>query len=479
MLKYFIILCFSILCGTAYGQNEKWSLEKCIDYAMEHNIQIKQSALNYNLAEVDRDQNVASSFPTLNASGSHGYNWGQTIDPFTNQFATDRIRSNNFNARSTLTIFNGFQTLNSIKQANIDMETRKADLEKMRNDISLNVANAYLNILFNMEFLAIAEYNLENTTSQLERTQKLVNAGSLPQGDLLQIEAQQATDSASLISAQNNLRLSYINLTQILQLTPAEATDFEIQRPGENVVENTEVTADLESVLNSALNRMPEMKSAEANLMSAETGLSISKGQRSPNLSMSYSIGSGYSGANNIPVGDPVNLGQIPIGVVEGTGQTVLSAEPQTTYTEFDTKPFNDQIQDNFNQSLFFSLNIPIFNGLNTHSNIQRSKINVENAQLELAATRNQLLQNVQSDFFDMLAAYENYRAAQKSVEAQEKAFDYAKVRYEAGAMNSVDYTNARILLDNARADLIRNKFDYIFKAKVIDFYRGNPIKLE
>ena len=478
MLKYTWILLFTFALTSGQAQDEKWSLRQCIDYALENNIQIQQSALNYELAEIDKTQNVAGAFPSINASGSHGYNWGQTIDPFTNQFATDRIRSNNFNARTSLTIFNGFQRLNSIKQANIDMDARNADLQKMKNDISLNVANAYLNILFNMEFLAVAEYNLENTSAQLERTRKLVNAGSLPEGDLLQLEAQQATDSASLITSQNNLRLSYLNLAQLLQLEPEESRNFEIERPDENLAEETEVTADLETVLSKAVNTLPEVKGAQANLVSAETGLSISQGQMSPNLSVSYSIGSGYSGANNVPIGDPVNLGQVPIGVVQGTGSTVLSIDEQTTYEEFDTKPFNDQISDNFNQSLFFSLSIPIFNGLSTHSNIQRSQINVQNAKLQLELTKNQLKQNVQSDYFDMLAAMENYRAAQQSVNAQQKAFDYASVRYEAGVINTVEYTNARILLDNARADLIRNKFDFIFKAKVIDFYTGKPIVL-
>jgi outer membrane protein len=306
-----------------------------------------------------------------------------------------------------------------------------------------------------------------------------VNAGSLPEGDLMQLEAQQATDSASLISSENNLKIAYLNLTQLLQLEPDEGRTFEIERPNENLAEETEVTADLETVINKAVNTLPEMKSAQANVMSAETGLSISKGQMSPNLSVSYSIGSGYSGANNIAVGDPVNLGQVPIGVVESSGATVLSIQDQTTYEEFDTKPFNDQVSDNFNQSLFFSLNIPIFNGLSTHSNIQRSQINVRNAQLQLDLTKNQLMQNVQGDYFDMLAAYENYRAAKKSVEAQQRAFDYASVRYEAGVINTVDYTNARILLDNAKADLVRNKFDFVFKAKVIDFYTGKPILLD
>lgn len=476
MRNLILILLSCAWISSAHAQ-QSWSLQQCIDYAYQHNIQIQQGELNIQLSEANRTQSMAGTLPSVNASASHGYNWGQTIDPFTNQFATERIRSNSFGINAGLTIFNGFQQMNSIKQNSLLLEASKQDQEKLKNDIALNVANAYLNVLFNQELLNIAQSNLESSGQQVDRIRKMVDAGAAPKGTLFDIEAQMATDEASLIQAENNLSLAYLSLTQLLQMSREEAENFSIVTPGMDDLETNEMVSNSDAVVNSALSNFPEIKSAEINVMSAEKGLDIAQGGMSPRLSASFSYGTGYSGANQL-VTSADTIGQVPIGQVAGTGETVLTLSPQTIPTAFETKAFSDQLTDNVNQSLFFSLSIPIFNGLSTRTSIQRAKIGVENARLNLESAKNTLTQNVERAYADAQAAYRSYLASERSVEAAEEAMKYATIRYEEGVINAVDYTTARVRQDNAKADMIRNKYQYVFRSKVVDFYLGKPITM-
>lgn len=472
--KLFIIACCSPLLSFAQGP---WDLEKCIDYALSNNLQIKQSELNLELTELNQDRNFGAFLPTLNASGSHGYNWGQTIDPFTNSFATERIQSNSFGISTGMTIFNGFQTMNRYKQGDVNIEQGKADLQKMKNDIALNVANAFLNVLFNQEFLNIARFNFESSDEQVKRVQQLVEAGAAPEGNLMEIKAQNASDIAAVVNAENNLNIAKLNLTQLLRLQGAEAQNFSIVTPESVEPDAGSLGASAALAVQNAVNTFPEIKSAQAGVLAAEQALAISKGGMSPRLAVSFSYGTGYSGANNVPVGELTYQGDQPIGLVQNTNDIVIA--PVFGYDEFETKPFGDQLGDNINSSLFFQISVPIFNGFNTKTNIAQSKVQQLQASYALEQVEQQLTQDVERAFADALAAYNNYLAAQASVEATTLAFEYAQVQYEAGVINAVDYTNSRIRRDNAQADLIRNKYDYIFRTKVLDFYQGKALSFK
>jgi len=378
-----------------------------------------------------------------------------------------------------VTLFNGFQNLNSIRQANIDIEVAKADREKMINDVALNVANAYLSILFTDELVRIAKSNLLATQTQTDRMSKMVVSGALAKGFLLDLEAQLAQDEVSVITAENNLMLAILLMTQLLQLDPAEAANFEVAAPDLSAMANLKLLSNPDAAVSNALNNFPEIRAAEARVISAEKGLSVAKGMRSPSLDLRYSFGSGYSGANLIPVGDPINLGSVPIGTVVGSGETVLSIQEVETYSDFQVKAFADQIPDNLNQSLFFSLNIPIFNGRMAHANVQRAKISLLSNDLTLETTRNQLRQNVERAYADAVAAQKTYSANIKALEAAEEAMKYATARYEQGASNFADYQASRTRLDAAKGNHLRAKYDYLFKTKIVDFYMGQPINLK
>ena len=408
--------------------------------------------------------------PNLNASATHGYNFGRTLDPFTNEFASERVRSNQFGLQSGVTLFNGFQLVNSYKKAAITINKSKLELEKLQNDISLNVANAYLNILYNKEFLAIAERNIEATNQQFDLIQKQVNAGALPQGSLYEMEAQQAIDEAAVINAENNLEMSFLILKQLIQL---EDEHFDVVTPEITNLSLDMMPSSSQGLVINAIENFPEIKALDQELLSANYGLKIAEGGRYPSLFLRYSLGTGYSGARKMGV-DPQLL-SFPIGVLPSSGETILSFA-QTQFSSFETQPFGDQLNENINHSLMLSLSIPVFNGWSTQNNIERAKLNAVSTDYRMQEAKQKLQQDVEKAWLDAKAAWKNFESAQKSVQAAEKAFDYAQVKFDQGVINLVEYNLSRTQLDNMYAQLIRNKFEYVFKVKVLEFYQGKPI---
>jgi len=466
-----VILCLSI--NQTFAQAEErteWTLDQCIEYAYEHNIQVQQNIINMRLAEQDLKASKYNVLPNLNGSASHIYNFGQTIDPFTNTFATTQVRSNQFALSSSLTLFDGFQNVNNIKVNQAQLDANKYDLESIKNDIALNIANAYLQILFNQELAKNAANQMEVTKIQVERIEKQVKAGALPEGNLQEIQSQLATEELQLVNAENQLKLSKINLTQLLNLN--QYKNFEVVEPD---LENLEGNSELINpgvLFENAVDIMPEVKRAEFNYFAAEKSTSLAKGRYYPTLNLTGSVGSGYSGANQELVG--VNsLGLQPNGNVTTTGDQVLTP---TFNSVFDDKPFTDQLDDNFNTSVGFRLSIPLFNGLNSRTNVQKAKLNMENAQLNLENTKLQLRQNIESAHAEAVAALKRYNAAKKSVKALETSFEYTTQRFAVGLLNTFDFNNEKNRLNNARSELLQAKYEYIFKTKVLDFYRGQAL---
>ena len=470
ILALALAVCFS----AHLGAQQTWDLQRCVKQAFEANLTIRQAQLAVDMADIATLESKGQTLPTLNGFASHGYNYGQRIDPFTNTFATERIQSNNFGLSTGMTLFNGLRTYNSIRQSETQLLQSEADLAATQNNIALTVATAYLSILFNQEFLNAAKQDVNGTQQQVDRVSTLVNAGQLPEGNLAEIEAQYYLDQASLIQAENNLDLAYLNLTQLLQLSVTEAQDFEIKQPDLSTFENISLQPNADVAVAYAVQNFPQVRSAETGVISSEYALAMAKAGRYPSLSVSYSYGTGYSGANIQGVGDPV-WQEFLIGATAG-GELVYGASP--SYSDFETKPFFDQVNANINQSLFFSLNVPLFNGFVVRSQIQRAQIGIASAALTLDQTRQTLSQEVERAYADARAARKTVAANEKALEATEKAFGYAEVRFEEGVINAVDFNDARIRRDKARASLLRGRYDYIFKVKVLDFYMGQPITL-
>jgi len=475
-------VCFAIIIslisvGTTSAQ--VWSLDSCIAYAFRNNLAVQLSEENISLSILNETSAIGAMLPSLNAQGGHGYNWGQRIDPFTNQFASSRIQSNNFGVATSVNLFGGLRQVNTLKQAGLNTETAKWNYEKMRNDIALNVASAYLAVIINKEFMDIARRTLDGSDRQVKRMEKLVSAGQLAVSNLNDMQAQLASDNASFVAAENNFRLSKLSLMQLLQLDASKLDQFSIIIPKLDEVEQYALLSNPDVAVQAALNNFPEVKGATTTVASAALGRKIAASGYYPSINASFSYGTGYSGAAKIVTGNPDTLA-FPIGTVLGTGQLVTSI-PQLIYStdDYQTKAFTNQLQDNVNRSLFFSMNIPLFNGFSTHTGVKRAEINFRQAELQLEQTKQVITQSVYQAYNDAQAALANYYAFNTSVAANEKAFGWAQLRYEQGMSNITEYADARMRMEIAQANLARSKYDYIFKLKVLDFYQGKAITLK
>jgi outer membrane protein len=471
-ISFRVLITFSLLVLPFYliqAQQGSFTLEQAIEQAWQNNLQLQQQRLSVDLAEQNLLQSRASLYPNLNASASHSYNFGRTVDPFTNDFATESVQSNNFNISSGVNLFSGFQVQNTIKQNRYELEAGKFDLERSYNDVALNVAAAYLQILFSLELVENAKNQLEITTLQVDRTNKLVEAGTLPRGSLLTIQAQQATEELQVVNAQNQLDLAYLSLSQIMFFT--DEHDLSIVIPQIDIEPSEESSYSPLQVYNVAVQEQPQIKSADVRILSAERGLAVAKGGRSPSLSMRGSYGTGYSGASfeviDMVMGDPTLIG------LTGSGEEVFG--PSFTPTTR-VKPFSNQLNDNLNSSLGFFLSIPIFNNYQVKTGIGRSQIQLDNARLQSQIVREQLFQTIQQAHADATAALKRYTATEKNVTALQEAFRYTEQRFNVGMINTLEYNDTKNRLTAAESELLQSKYEYVFRMKVLDFYLGEPL---
>jgi len=354
------------------------------------------------------------------------------------------------------------------------MKASQFDYENVKNDISLQLCLFYLDILLNKENVAIAKEQVKISEAQVARVQQLVDAGQEPRGSLYDAESQLAQEEFNLTRAQNQVVLSRLNLVQLLQLSPEEAENFEVVSPdlsdeGIELIDNS-----ARDIYLRAKQTMPDIKAAEARRLASEYNLASAQGNLYPTLSLSGSIGSGYSENNTVQAGDPT-VETFPIGRVEGTNNLVLTV--QLIY-ERRTKNFTSQMEDNFNQNVQLSLNIPIFNGNSARAAMTRAKINQLDADISYSQISNQLRFEIEQAYADAKAAMNSFTSAEKAVRALEESFKYAEVRFEQNVINAVEYNNIKTQFTNAQSDMIRAKYDFVFRTKILDFYLGNAITL-
>ncbi len=441
----------SILAFSINGMAQKlWTLEECIVYAYENNIEIKQSVLSVNSADRDLLQSKLNLAPSLNASANHSFGWGRSFDQSANRYANKNTQQSYFSINSQVTLFNGMQMINNVRQKQFDYLSQKYTSDKIRNDMSLNVAASYLLILFNIELANNAQRQVNISVEQIDRTKKQVEAGAISSGSLYDIEAQGAADEANLVSAKNKVMLAYLDLMQLLDMETNSA--FDIDKPVFDIVGSPSLLP-AEMIYNKSVEIMPEIKSAEYRVESALRGLSIVKGMRSPRLYATSSYGTNFS--------DQLMKSYIP---------------GQPGYNEMIN--FNEQFKENRNGTVSLGLSIPIFNGYQVSTNIKKSEIYYESVSLNLESEKLRLRKNIEAAYADAIASYQTYLSRKKSVEAFDASFMFTEEKFNIGMVNSTDYNVVKIQLANAEADLASSKFDYIFKTKILDFYLGRSMSL-
>ena len=470
------VLGFMALIPFQTAAQAAWSLQRCLDHAFEHNIQIQLGQLGETSAAIGTQTAKGAFLPNLNGNLSHGYNFGRTIDPFTNQFVeSSAIRSNSIGLSTGMVLFNGFQNHLNLRRAKLAQESAAAQREIAENNVVLTIAGAFLNVLFQEEFVRVAEYNRQVTARQVDRMRSMVAAGAAAEFDLYDVEARLAADEANIVSTKNALGLAKLNLVQLLQLPASETDGFELVRPSDEDLQRTDLPSSPEAAVSYALGSFPEIRQAELQVEDAFIGLDIAKANRYPRLFASYNIGTGYSGASRSIDGAP-SMEEFVLGSLEVDDSTSYDLIAQQEVYNFITTPFDDQLSQNFNQSVFFSMSIPIFNNFSVKSSIDQAEVSALSAQYQLEQTKQTLTTSIESAWADARAASEQAVAQEAALVAAERAFLNTEKRYEAGAATAIDYADARTLFDNARVNTLRAKYDLAFKSRILDFYMGKAM---
>ncbi|MBC6605909.1 TolC family protein [Hymenobacter sp. BT188] len=463
-----------------------WTLQRAVDYAVQNNLNVRQSTLSSQLSDADLRQSRAAILPTANASGTQVWNYGTSVNPLTFEFQNQTTRANNFSANSQITVFSGFQIRNTIKRNVLNYQASLADIEQARNDLSLDVAAAFLQLVLNQELVRTNELRVNTTQQQVDRTKKLLAAGSVAESNLLDSQAQLASDELNLVTAQNQRDISRLQLAILLNLDPSAAATLQIEAPNlPDPDEEEQLTLDPVAVYQTAQGFLPQVKAADLRVQSSIRGVEVARGAYYPRLFFSASIFSGFSSArqSRVLTGDSTEAGRLPVFQFDPlTGQPQLTnfavLTPRQPNFDILASSFSNQLKDNLGRALQFSLQIPILNGLQVRTNVQRSQIAVKQAELRAAQTRLQLQQTIQQAYADALAAQRRFASASRQVQALTTAYRNAEIRFNNGLLNGTEFNIAKNNLNGAESSMIQAKYEFIFRRKVLDFYQGNPLTL-
>jgi len=420
-----------------------WSLEKCITYAYENNISIKRQILNSKYQQTQLKQSKLNRLPDLNAQVGYSFNFGYT---WIQQEATNvdrNTRSFNSGLGSNLPVFNGMNINTTIKRDRYNLQAALQTTEKIKNDISLQITGFFLQILFDKELLAVAREQLATTQLQVDRTKQLVDAGKLARGKYLEIKSQAAKEALNVTIQENNLSISLLNLAQLLDLK--NTADFDIVVPDLEGSEEGLPEAP-EDIYSTALEIMPQIKSSKYTLKSSEYELKMAKGKYYPRLNINFNLGANANWLNDDPNGY--------------------------------NRPLWDQLESTRNYYIGASLSIPIFNKLQIRNGVSNAKLGVEDAKYKFEQEKLNLRKEIQQAYTDALAAYNKYRSSAEAVQSYKESFRYTEEKFNLGMVSSVDYNVSKTDYLKAQSNLLQAKYEYILKMKILDFYRGLPLKL-
>jgi outer membrane protein len=451
MKSYRILLLTAFTAFYSFGQNKKWTLKECVNHAITNNISVKQSELDLKNNQINKNDAIGNFLPNISASGSHSWNIGLNQNITTGLLQNQTTQFTSVGISSNVDIFKGLQNFNQLRKVNLALIASQYQLTKIQEDIALNVANAYLQILFNKENLKVQKEQKALSEKQLARTTELVNAGSVPKGDLLDVQATLASNNQKVIAAENSVLLSKLSLAQLLQLD--DFKNFDISNDDVPSMLSSILNETSEAIIAKAKESRTELKIAQANIELAKKDIQIARGAYLPSLVGFYSFTTRASNSDGILF----DSNNVPIGI-KGPD------------------PIFDQFDRNKGQNFGLQLTVPIFNGFATRNNVERSKVAFERTKLNFKQQELDLERNVFTAYTDTKAAKESFEAATALLTSRKLAFEYAKERYEIGLMNVFDYNQAQTALANAESEVLRTKYDYIFRIKILEFYFGVPL---
>ncbi|MGF7230683.1 TolC family protein [Arachidicoccus sp.] len=442
MKKFNVVICLLCLPAFAFCQDNNWDLQRCVDYALSHNISVRQSDVQQRLSAIQLKQAKAMQIPTLSMNSQAGEHFGRYIYPTTNQFATNNSFSQNYGLQSGITLFNFFSQQHAIKSAKALDNANKFDIERAKNDVALNVAAAYLQYLLSLEQVNIAQGQIALSQKQLDITNKQVAAGSLPELNSAQLESQLATDSSTYITNEATMIQNKLQLLALLNLS-ADAP-FNVSLPDVEAIPLIPLSEmQPQDVYHIALRNQYQQKVDSLNILSALEETKSARAQMYPSIQMSGSMNSNYASK------DPYGF-------------------------SYSKQVFNA----NLSEFIGLSLNIPIFNSRQLRSNYEKSKENVISAELTQEKNNQALQQNIYTAYSNAQSGIQNYNANTKSESYSAYAYELAQKRYDIGIMSTSDYLIAQNNLYTAKMNKAAAHFEYIFRLKVLEFYKYNHIKL-
>lgn len=426
------------------AQKNPWTFKQCLDTALQRNISVNQSQLTNELNKTSLEQSKASRIPSLSASANEALNVGNNVDPVTYSFTTEGFHSTNFSVSSSYNLFNGLQNANTIRQQRLNIKAGEYDVEKVKNDVTLNVTTGYLQVLFTTEILASAKKQAEATMAQVDRTTKLVNAGKSPESDLLQIQSQLATDNLAVITAQNQLDLANVTLMQLMEIPISDGFSVVAPAMDETI---TDILQTNQQIYEKSLTVQPQIAGAALKTNASEMALKVSEGARYPRVTLGANLNSNYASSRD--KGSEVN----PEG-----------------------NPFFQQMWSNMGQSFSMGISIPIYSNRQIKSNIDRAKINLATIRLTEQNVKNVLRKSVEQTYTDAHASIKKYDAVKQQLAAVEAVYQNAEKKFSVGVMSATDFLIQKNNFAQSQSSLIQAKYDFIFKRKILDFYQGKAI---
>lgn len=424
-------ICLSV---TASAQNGGWTLSQCIDYALEHNLSVKQSGLNVEQQEIALNTAESSRLPGLSGSAGQNFSFGRGLTA-DNTYANTNTTSTSFSLGGDMTIFNGNRIKNNIEMSKLDLKAATAELDRAKDDIKVAVAQAYVQILYNQEILEVAENQVDIDAVQVERLKEMAANGKASRAEVSAQEATLAQSRVSVTQAENNLKLAVLDLTQLLELSSPEG--FSIVRPAAEVLQ-TGLLMNPEQIFEEAVAVKPVIKSEEIRLDQALKNIDIAKGSFLPSVSMSAGLGTNFY-----------------------------------TSSGYESNPFFTQLKNNFSQYIGLNLNVPIFTRFSNRNQLKTARLSVQNQEIQLENTKKQLFKEIQQAYYNALGAQEKYRSCEVAAKSAQDAFELAQAKYESGKSGITEYNEAKGRFVSAQSNLVQARYENLYQSKLLDFYRG------
>jgi outer membrane protein len=468
-------LCFCTLLSVSAQDQKIWTLKACVEQALSKNITVQQQELTTKMSKVDYLQSKLALLPTVNGNVSNNWQTGFAINPATN-LAKEGVafRTNSFGLNSSMPLFNGFQNVNNVRVQESMFKASEKDLEQTKNNISLNVCNAYLRVLQSIELDHSSQARIEATAAQVNRQKKMFELGSSNKTRYLQLKAQLSGEELAAVNTSNALMQAYLDLWLLIEIKPDSS--YKVERPSLAELNIIDEPKSLDAIYLEFVNQSPDVVAAEQRLRGSELSYHMARGGRSPRITLSGGINSFYTTQSSNGIGDLLyRTTVIGAGDFNGTPIPVYSTVP-SGYSAYQITPFSNQFNRNLGTNIGLNLAVPIFNGWSVNTNIQKTRMSVESSRLSEKLTKNNLYRSIAQSYVDFKSSFKKYQANEENLSANKESYEVAEKQFELGGMSIADYLNTKNGYIRADADFTQAKYELAFRRKVLDFYLGKPL---